>query len=480
MGTLRHRPLRVKLSLLMVVLLSAGLIVSSFIATAALSGYLIDRVDEAMAHGARPFSEFAPPIGPLTLPQDQQPLPPARFYIELVYADGRAPAVLATPDTTSGVTPDLPDIAELTALEGQPVTVGSVGGTQEWRVLVSPASSQDGWVVVASSLADVQATVQRLTLLQSIVGIVVVVIAALVGYVVVRRSLKPLNDISDVSRDIAEGDLSLRVPVAGSSSEVDQLASSFNTMVDRIETSFAAQQESESQARASEGRMRRFIADAGHELRTPLTSIRGYAELIEQGAAPDPALAVSRIQAEADRMGGLVDDLQLLARLDEQRPMRMDVVNLGEVCAAAASAAEVIDPDRVISVQSVDSQTLVEGDEDRLRQVVDNLLSNAIRYSPGGSDIDVTIDTADTPTGAVVRVLVIDRGPGLSADDAQRVFDRLYRTDEARSRVDGGSGLGLSIVRSIVEAHGGEAFVKTDPGHGATFGFTLPVATRGF
>ena len=478
MGVLRHRPLRVKLSLLMVVLLSAGLIVSSFIATAALSGYLIDRVDEAMTLGARPFSEFEPPIGPTNFTQGRLPLPPARFYIEVVYADGRAPVVLATPDTTSGVTPDLPGTAELRNLEGPPFTVGSVGGSQEWRVLVSSAPDQAGWVVVASSLADVQATVQRLTLLQLIVGMIVVLVAALVGYVVVRRSLKPLNDISDVSHDIAEGDLSLRVPVAGSSSEVDQLASSFNTMVDRIETSFAAQQESESQARASEGRMRRFIADAGHELRTPLTSIRGYAELIEEGAAPDPALAVGRIQAEAERMGGLVDDLQLLARLDEQRPMRMNAVNLGEVCAAAVAAVEVIDPDRVISLQSVDGPTLVEGDEDRLRQVVDNLLSNAIRYSPGGSPIDVTIDTGDAPTGAVVRVRVIDRGPGLSADDAERVFDRLYRTDEARSRVDGGSGLGLSIVRSIVETHGGEAFVETNPGQGSTFGFTLPVATR--
>ena len=158
--------------------------------------------------------------------------------------------------------------------------------------------------------------------------------------------------------------------------------------------------------------------------------------------------------------------------------MRMNAVNLGEVCAAAVAAVEVIDPDRVISLQSVDGPTLVEGDEDRLRQVVDNLLSNAIRYSPGGSPIDVTIDTGDAPTGAVVRVRVIDRGPGLSADDAERVFDRLYRTDEARSRVDGGSGLGLSIVRSIVETHGGEAFVETNPGHGSTFGFTLPVATR--
>lgn len=475
MTLLRHRPLRVKLSLLMVVLLSAGLIVSSFIATAALSGYLIDRVDEAMTRGAGPFSEFKPPV----FPNDTEaPRPPARFYIEVVYADGRAPVVLANPDSTSGVTPDLPASSELTRLEGQPFTVGSDGGSEEWRVLVTSASGQDGWVVVASSLADVQATVQRLTLLQLIVGVIVVLVAALVGYVVVRRSLKPLNDISDVSRDIAEGDLSLRVPVAGSSSEVDQLASSFNTMVDRIETSFAAQQESESQARASEGRMRRFIADAGHELRTPLTSIRGYAELIEQGAAADPALAVSRIQAEADRMGGLVDDLQLLARLDEQRPMRLEAVDMADVCAAAVAAVEVIDPDRVMTVQPVDGPTLVQGDEDRLRQVMDNLLSNAIRYSPGGSPIDVVIDAPDDVASAILRVRVIDRGPGLSPEDAERVFDRLYRTDEARSRVDGGSGLGLAIVRSIVEAHGGVAFVESDPGSGSTFGFTLPAATR--
>jgi two-component system OmpR family sensor kinase len=343
---------------------------------------------------------------------------------------------------------------------------------------VTPLTTSGGWAIAAFPLADVQATVARLVLLQLLVGLAVVIIAGAIGYVLVRRSLKPLDDMAGTAQEIAAGDLTLRVSDDASSTEVHELSTSFNTMVTRIEESFAAQQESESQARASEERMRRFVADAGHELRTPLTSIRGYAELIEQGAAADQQAALARIQDETVRMGSLVDDLQLLARLDQQRPLDTDVIDLRDVVTSAVQAAQATQPEREIVVRFVGPDPLVSGEGRQLRQVMDNLLSNALRYSVVETPVDVRVTTAmdppDRSDGARVQVDVIDRGIGLTADERDRVFERLYRTDEARSRVYGGSGLGLAIVKSIVEAHGGLVSVTSEPGQGSDFGFTLP------
>jgi two-component system OmpR family sensor kinase len=467
---LARRPLRVKLSLLMVALLAAGLVISSLLATAALRGYLMDRVDEALVGASHPFASFPSAIPPDPFADDRGPRPPSMFYVSIVAADGTT--VVGTPPDEAAV-PVLPPLADLDALDGTLLTVGSVEGGEEWRLLVTPLTGQAGWALVAFPLADVQATVARLVLLQAIVGVVVILIAGVVGFVVVRRSLRPLDEMAVTAHEIAEGDLSLRVPEDVSSAEVDQLASSFNTMVMRIEASFEAQTASEVQARQSEARMRRFIADAGHELRTPLTSIRGYAELIEQGAATDSVEAVSRIQSEAQRMGELVDDLQLLARMDEQRPMDRGPVDLAAVTAEAVEAARVADPERSMALVVDGGPPVVTGDARRLRQVLDNLLSNAVRYSPGGTDVTVTVST-ESRARTVARVSVTDLGHGLSEEDSSRVFDRLYRTDEARSRVHGGSGLGLAIVRSIVEAHGGSVFVDSEIGRGSTFGFTIP------
>jgi two-component system OmpR family sensor kinase len=322
-------------------------------------------------------------------------------------------------------------------------------------------------------MADVQATVTRLVLLQFLVGLAVVVVAGAIGYVLVRRSLKPLDDMSATATVIAGGDLTRRVSDDASSTEVHELSTSFNSMVTRIEESFAAQQDSESQARASEERMRRFVADAGHELRTPLTSIRGYAELLEQGAADNPDLALVRIQDEAARMGSLVDDLQLLARLDEQRPLNREAIDVRELVSSAVEAAQSARPDRAIEVMVEGVDPVVSGEARQLRQVLDNLLSNALRYSPDNAVVEVRVSVTDARPRSV-RVDVIDHGIGLSPDDCSRVFERLYRTDEARSRVYGGSGLGLAIVKSIVEAHGGQVFVTSERGRGSDFCFTIP------
>jgi two-component system, OmpR family, sensor kinase len=480
--SLTRRPLRVKLTFLLVVLLGLGILVSSFIATTALRDYLMARIDEQMTAGSQRFERL--PSGPPPTPPEnsgQQDLrPPSLFYLEVIPADGSSSTVLSTPTQDSVTTPAVPGIADLPSLEGQFLTIGSVDSPDQWRALVTPMAGESGWVVTAFPLADLQATVGRLVLLQLIVGIVVVVLAGGIGYVLVRRSLQPLDGVAATATRIAAGDLSLRVQENRSSTEVEELSTSFNTMVTRIEESFAAQQQSESQARASEERMRRFVADASHELRTPLTTIRGFAELIEEGAAEDPDLAVTRIQDEARRMGGLIDDLLLLARLDEQRPMSRERLDLVDIATAAVSGARVTMPDRAIDVV-VDTEShipVIAGDEGRLRQVVDNLLSNAHRYSPPGQPIVVRVSTRSDERGDWAVLDVTDEGPGLSPEDAERIFERLYRTDEARSRVHGGSGLGLAIVKSIVDAHGGEVFVETTPGLGSTFGFRLPPADQ--
>jgi two-component system OmpR family sensor kinase len=470
--TKRRRPLRVKLTVLMLLLLSLGLLVSSLLATAALRGYLIDRIDEQLIAGSRPFQTFGRlPPAPVDGGGGRSDLrPPSLFHLEIVYADGSTGRLLSTPTSDPGGVPATPPLADLPSLAGQPVTVSSVAGSDQWRMLVTPTPGGAGWAVAAYPLVGLEGTVRRLVALQLLVGAIVVGFAGVIGFALVRRSLRPLDDVAAAAREIASGDLSRRVPDDSSTTEVHELSSSFNVMVSRIEESFAAQQESESQARASEIRMRGFIADAGHELRTPLTSIRGYAELLEQGAADDPDVAVARIQGEAARMALLVDDLQLLARLDQQPQLDMRPLDLRDVVLSAVDGAKAAQPDRPISLHVVDGSLEVSGDARQLRQVMDNLLSNALRYSPDGTPIDVTA----IAVGDDVRVDVVDRGPGLTAHQAERVFERLYRTDDARSRVHGGSGLGLSIVKSIVEAHGGSVIVESTPGEGSTFGFVLP------
>jgi len=472
---MKRRPLRVKLTILMVLLLSIGLFLSSLIATAALRGYLLDRIDEVLIADSHRLQEFGTPPVANENDANRPPRPPSLFYLEIVPADGSSAIVLSTSSADASAMPAVPSAGELPLLGDAPFTVGSAHGSEQWRMKVTALTASGGWAIAAFPLADVQATVARLVLLQLLVGLAVVVIAGAIGYVLVRRSLKPLDDMADTAQEIAAGDLSLRVADDASSTEVHELSTSFNTMVTRIEESFAAQQESEIQARASEERMRRFVADAGHELRTPLTSIRGYAELIEQGAADDPAQALSRIQDEAVRMGGLVDDLQLLARLDQQRPLDLEVVDIRDVVTSAVDAAQATQPDRTITVVTDGPDPVVNGEGRQLRQVLDNLLSNAVRYSSWETAVDVRIVT-DTELPGLVRVDVIDRGIGLTPDECARVFERLYRTDEARSRVYGGSGLGLAIVKSIVEAHGGQVSVTSEPGQGSDFGFTIPRA----
>ena len=361
-----------------------------------------------------------------------------------------------------------------------------------WRVLaVIAAGCADRAVVrrrvyVATDQGQVDDAIGDLSPMYLRISVGALVLLGLLGYALVRSGLRPLEEVELTTEAIARGELSRRVPVRRPGSEVGKLASAFNTMVDRIESAFRASERSEASARVSEERMRQFVADASHELRTPLTSIRGYAELYRQGAATSPedvAGVLRRIEDQAARMGLLVDDLLLLARLDQQRPLEQATVDLAVLVVDAVHDAHAVAPDRSIGLRlpqagvdedGVDepAQVPVIGDEARLRQVLGNLVNNAILHTPPGTPVQVRVRATDRE--GVLEVA--DKGPGLPRDQAERVFERFFRADPARGRVSGGTGLGLAIVAAIVAAHGGRVEVQTAVGVGTTFRVLLPLA----
>jgi two-component system OmpR family sensor kinase len=289
-----------------------------------------------------------------------------------------------------------------------------------------------------------------------------------VGLWVVRLGLRPLREIEATAATIAAGDLSKRVERAEPKTEVGRLGLSLNAMLSQIESAFTAREE-------SEGRLRRFVADASHELRTPLAAIRAYAELFGRGAADRPedlARSMSGITRESERMSLLVDDLLLLARLDEGRPLEQKPVDLAQVAGEAVDAARVVDGERPIDV-AIEPATVV-GDRDRLRQVIDNLLTNVRSHTPPGTYVDVELHRVD----GRAELSISDTGPGLGEETAQ-VFERFYRIDSSRTRASGGVGLGLAIVAAVAEAHGGGAEARSNPRGGATFVVKIPLAPPG-
>jgi two-component system OmpR family sensor kinase len=309
--------------------------------------------------------------------------------------------------------------------------------------------------VIGVPLTELAATTRRLPGIELIVSLAVVALAAALASWFVRAGLRPLDDMGTMAGAIAAGDLSQRVEPSDDRTEVGKLGAALNSMLAQIEAAF-------DERRASEDRLRRFVADASHELRTPITSIRGYAELFRRGADRRPedlATSMARIEAEADRMGVLVDDLLLLARLDQGRPLVREPVDLVALARDAVDAARVIDPRRAIELTAPD-QVVVGGDAGRLRQVLDNLIENARVHTPWDTRTVVTVE-ADAET---VTISVADDGPGMDPDVAAHAFERFYRGDPARARSTGGAGLGLSIVAAIVEAHGGGVRVADTPG----------------
>jgi two-component system OmpR family sensor kinase len=453
-------------------------------------------------------------------------------------AEPPLPALPASGTWASGVNPVLR-------------TVPSQSGPDTWRVIAAdftnyqyltangPQVASNVNTVLAVDLGNITAMTHRLALFDLIVGGAIVIVLAAVGAALIQANLRPLNDIELTAGQIARGHLDHRVPERDPRTEVGSLGHSLNVMLTRIENAFHAQEESEQAAHESEERMRRFIADASHELRTPLTTIRGFAEYYRQrggvrkdeirssgtehgfpepanGRSPDAAAPeglssedldriMKRLEAEASRMGLLVEDLLELARLDRQRPLDVGPVDLLALAADAVQDARIVAPDRPIDLTVAPGAAfIVDGDEPRLRQVIANLLNNALTHTPTGTPVRVRIAsgtlvpppagrpgsgpwTADgvvtagrsgdpgRPVPAVV-LDVEDDGPGMTSEQAQRVFERFFRADQARNRASGGTGLGLAIVAGLVAAHGGTVSVRTAPGEGADFQVKLPLS----
>jgi two-component system OmpR family sensor kinase len=418
----------------------------------------------------------------------------------------------------------LPDLSGtshwLAANTQQAITVSAKAGGEQWRAMgftanvtnLQTGTQTTGTIVVATDVTTVYSTIQKLIWMDLIVSAVIVCVLAAVGFAVVQANLRPLVDIEETAGEIAAGHLNRRVPERDPRTEIGSLGRSLNVMLSQIETAFHAREESEAAAHHSEERMRRFVADASHELRTPLTAIRGFAEYYRQrgglvphwdksadtsasadeagggaldvggGLTPDDLDRImQRVEKEAARMGLLVEDLLLLARLDQQRPLARQPIDLLSLAADAVHDARLLAPARTIdlSVQP-GAAFLVIGDEARLRQVIGNLMSNALTHTPDGSPIEVTIgsgtlDPRVPDSGPAVTLDVTDHGPGMTPEQAHRVFERFYRADQARTRTTGGNGLGLAIVSALVTAHGGVASVRTAPDQGATFRIALPL-----
>jgi two-component system OmpR family sensor kinase len=481
--------LRNRLVLGIALLSSLGFIASGVVAQKSLENFLVHQIDDqlvSVATGALPrvseagivndeqqnrarsFSSDGDddddrPATPLTSV-------PTATSLTLLNADGNVIGGLggglnrvSASDYLEGISLD-----KTTEFAGKPFTLKTA--EENFRVLALPLPANLGSVAIAQSLEDVERTLHRLQWLLLLIGGIVISFIAIASRLVIKVSLKPLSRVEETAEKIAAGDLSARLPDAKPSTEVGRLTTSLNTMLSRIEESFLARQ-------SSEEKLRRFVADASHELRTPLTAIRGFAELHRQGAIagePETKALLARIEGESIRMGSLVEDLLLLARLDQGREMKRIPVEMITTVNEAVASARVIGPDHPITVVAHEDEVYMLGDQHRIHQVIANLLTNARTHTPAGTPI--TVSLVHDPDG--VRVSVTDQGPGLSRHDQEKIFERFYRADSSRVRIDGeGSGLGLSIVDSVMRAHGGSVSVTSEPGHGATFTLFFPDAT---
>lgn len=468
-------PLRVRLVAILLMLALGALAVTGSAAVALLRGQLVAKVDAQLIGVARGVISGGGAGGR----NDRNSPVPTTQYLVLRLDDGTIQPLTRRLNTTAPP----PDVAGLSrehvgAGDGKAFTVPAVRGDGEWRVVALRVPLTDGdtaTLVVAQDLTDVQDTVRQMGIVLILVGLGVLSALAVVGGAMVRRAFRPLTEVESVASAIAEGDLSRRVPTHPTSTEVGRLSASLNAMLTQIEQAFAVRE-------ASELRMRRFVSDASHELRTPLATVRGYAELYRQGAVTDPedvSTAMRRIETEATRMGGLVEDLLTLARVDEERSEQRSPVDLTVIAADAVQDARALDRTRDVTLTGTHGPlraAVVRGDESRLRQVVTNLVANALRHTPAGTPVELQVGV-EAGSGVL---MVRDQGPGIASEHARQVFERFFRSDASRQRgYGGGSGLGLAIVAAIVAAHGGQVGVSQTPGGGATFIVRLPLVDEG-
>ncbi len=461
----RGVPLRVGLAAATLALVLCGLLASGVAVTSILRHSLVSRIDSTLMDATRTWAQ-APWKHTTSNGQGFDPArPPSKFYVRAISPDGRAMTAI----NDRNAEPALPANNDVGP---NPTSLPSVSDSDiEWRA-VTVRGPQGGLTTVAIDLSDVDNTVRSLVWLQAGIGAAVLFVVGIASFVVVHRSLRPLTEVEETAAAIAAGQLDRRITERDPRTEVGRLSLALNGMLSQIQEAMAASESSAETARESAERMRRFITDASHELRTPLTTIRGFAELYRQGAARDVSMLLSRIESEASRMGLLVDDLLLLARLDVQRPLEHNRVDLLALASDAVHDGRAMDPERTITMEVFDGPGTPEvlGDEPRLRQVLSNLIANAIQHTPVTADVTIRVGT----DGDDALLEIADKGPGMSQEDADRIFERFYRTDSSRARASGGTGLGLSIVDSLVKAHGGTVTVTTAPGQGCCFRVALP------
>jgi two-component system, OmpR family, sensor kinase len=476
--------LRTRLLLGLLTLAIVGLLVADVVTYASLSAFLTDRVDQELvqsrdslfhALGSSGAGPGQPGGGPGNAPPGGPVAVPPGTYAALIDPNGTILQQVTFGFSSAEPAVQLKLPQPLPLPKGgtpAPFTVAGEGGAGMYRVAIQapdpndPAVTHGTFLVAAIPLQDVASTLSRLLVVEVGVGAAVLMLLAGVGSWAVRFGLRPLDAMAETAGAIAAGELQRRVSPATQRTEVGRLGLALNAMLTQIEQAFAART-------ASEERLRRFIADASHELRTPLSSIRGYAELFRRGAGSRPedlVMAMQRIEDEAARMGRLVDDLLLLARLDEGRPLERGPVDLSTLAHDAATDARVTDPRRTIGC-ILDDEVIVIGDDYRLRQVVGNLVRNALIHTPAGTPLEIRV-TSEEGDGVLT---VIDHGPGIAPDRVEKIFERFYRADPGSGRDHGGSGLGLSIVAAVVAAHAGAVRLSTTPGGGATFTVRLPL-----
>jgi two-component system OmpR family sensor kinase len=489
MKSLRTWSLRSRLTLGILLLTAFGFILSSVVAKQALEGYLIGQVDTqliALSKTSLPIIAVAGIVREEAEEEfehrqeghDREEIPPrprnpfsripTTTSLTVLDADGVVTGRLGGDLNSAQIADYLSgfDINDVNEKAERPFTVKGEG--EDFRALAVALPNNSGSIIAAQSLGDLDRTVGKLGFFFLLIGLSLLTLIAIAARIVIKIGMRPLEDVEKTAEQIAAGDLSARMPEANPDTEVGRLVTSLNSMLTRIESSFAVRKESEE-------KLRRFVADASHELRTPLTAIRGFSELYRQGAVTGEVATrelLGRIEGESKRMGSLVEDLLLLARLDQSREMASKPVDLAEVVDSAVISARAAGPEHPVIFTKPSSEIFVLGDEPRIHQVIANLLANARTHTPVGTEISVSINQDIDG----VRISVSDKGPGLSHSDQEKIFERFYRADTSRVRVDGeGSGLGLSIVDAVMKAHNGSVTVVSELGKGATFTLFFPI-----
>ena len=468
--------LRTQLVLVTSVLIALAIAVTSLVAISALRAQMVHQLDEEMKASS---SSLVSSVGTSQTRQDGAV---GSYRVYVLDQHGNVLHSIAGADQQAENEPVLTgwDSEKVKKYHETGTTVNSRTGSNDWRIMpISLESSTNGQassMVIALPLKQTNQVVALVGVLTFAFGLATLAAAIAMTWVIVTRTFEPLARVEQTAAKIAAGDLSQRIEDYNPSNEIGNLAISLNTMLAQIESSFNAQAK-------SEAKMRRFVGDASHELRTPLVSIRGYSELYRQGALPNDeavATAMGRIESESKRMGQLVEDLLTLARIDERRESKLAPFDLFHLAVDASNDAYATSPDREVSLVGLTNDVAptsapVIGDESRMRQVVANLLTNAMRYTPAGTPLEIAVGVREDVPGYPLSVIEVrDHGPGIHGEDRERVFERFYRTDTSRSRETGGTGLGLSIVAAILEQHDGSVHIEETPGGGATFVISLP------